>query len=149
MLCYVPVRPNWFLNGSETVTFRLGKTYAEIQALMSRPMTVVSRFLTLSENGWTGVATGKSHRGLVDTLGQHNLLERFTTLQTADRAPGKPNPEMLFKAMEETGASPEVTVMIGDTSYDMEMAVNAGVLGIGAAWGYHETQELRGRGRAQ
>ena len=101
----------------------------------------------LSDNGWTlGVATGKSYRGLVDTLEQHNLLERFATLQTGDRAPGKPNPEMLFKAMEETGASPEVTVMIGDTSYDMEMAVNAGVLGIGVAWGYHETEELERSG---
>ena len=101
----------------------------------------------LSDNGWTlGIATGKSHRGLVDTLEQHNLLERFTTLQTADRAPGKPNPTMLFKAMEETGASPQGTVMIGDTTYDMEMAVNAGVLGIGVAWGYHEIQELERSG---
>ena len=101
----------------------------------------------LSDNGWTlGVATGKSHRGLVDTLEQHNLLERFATLQTADRAPGKPNPEMLFKAMDETGASPVGTVMIGDTTYDMEMAVNAGVLAIGVAWGYHEIQELERSG---
>ena len=101
----------------------------------------------LSDNGWTlGVATGKSYRGLVDTLEQHNLLERFATLQTGDRAPGKPNPEMLFKAMEETGASPEGTVMIGDTTYDMEMAANAGVLAIGVTWGYHEIPELKRSG---
>ena len=101
----------------------------------------------LSENGWTlGVATGKSYGGLVDTLEEHNLLERFATLQTGDRAPGKPNPDMLFKAMEESGASPEGTVMIGDTTYDMEMAVNAGVLAIGVTWGYHEIPELKKSG---
>ena len=98
-------------------------------------------------DGWMlGVATGKSYRGLVSTLEQYNLLERFATLQTADRAPGKPNPSMLFKAMEETGASREDTVMIGDTTYDMEMAANAGVLAIGVAWGYHEIQELEESG---
>ena len=97
----------------------------------------------MANDGWTlGVATGKSYHGLVSTLEETSLLERFATLQTANRAPGKPNPSMLFKAMEETGAAREDTVMIGDTTYDMEMAVNAGVLAIGVAWGYHEIQEL-------
>ena len=52
----------------------------------------------------------------------------------------------LIKAMEETGASRMATVMIGDTTYDMEMAVNAGVLAIGVAWGYHDIQELEDSG---
>jgi phosphoglycolate phosphatase len=97
--------------------------------------------------GWLlGVATGKSYRGLNETLDTHNLLDRFVTLQTADRARGKPHPEMLFKAMDEAGTSPENTVMIGDTTFDIEMSVNAGVRAIGVNWGYHDGNELLASG---
>jgi len=102
---------------------------------------------SLSSSGWVlGVATGKSHRGLVGTLENHNVLSHFATLQTADRARGKPDPEMLEKAMIETGAVIETTVMIGDTTFDMDMARNAGVMAIGVQWGYHETEELERAG---
>jgi len=97
--------------------------------------------------GWLmGMATGKSMRGLVATLGRHGLGERFVTLQTADTALGKPNPDMLYQAMNEAGVDAAMTVMIGDTTYDMEMAVNAGTLAVGVAWGYHEAEELRDAG---
>lgn len=89
-----------------------------------------------------GVATGKAHKGLLNTLKTHDLQARFVTLQTADKAPGKPNPDMLYNAMAETGAAREDTVMVGDTSYDMEMAVNAGTLAVGVAWGYHDRRDL-------
>jgi phosphoglycolate phosphatase len=89
-----------------------------------------------------GVATGKSQRGLRAVLERHGLLGRFVTLQTADIAEGKPHPEMLHRAMAETGADLVDTVMIGDTSYDMQMAANAGVAAIGVGWGYHPTAEL-------
>jgi len=88
------------------------------------------------------VATGKSRRGLVETLERHDLARRFTVLKTADDAPGKPNPDMLLAAMDETGASPHTTVMIGDTVFDIEMAVNARTPGIGVSWGYHDPAEL-------
>ncbi|MBL4615117.1 MAG: HAD-IA family hydrolase [Magnetovibrio sp.] len=96
-----------------------------------------------------GVATGKSHRGLVATLKHHQLYERFVTHQTADRAQGKPHPDMMFKAMNETGAEPQDTIMIGDTTFDIEMAKNAGVRSIGVSWGYHQTEELMDAGAAQ
>lgn len=89
-----------------------------------------------------GVATGKSRRGLTATLGQHGLLSRFATLQTSDVAAGKPHPEMLHRAMSETGALPEHTVLVGDTTFDMTMARNAKVRAIGVSWGYHEVDEL-------
>ena len=89
-----------------------------------------------------GVATGKSQRGLRAVLDRHGLLRRFVTLQTADLAAGKPHPEMLHRAMAETGADRLDTVMIGDTSYDIQMAANANVAGIGVAWGYHPPGEL-------
>ncbi len=97
----------------------------------------------LVADGWLlGVATGKSHRGLLATLEKHDLSNRFVTLQTADRARGKPHPEMLIKAMEEAGVSAPDTVMIGDTTFDIEMSINAGVRAICVAWGYHDPGEL-------
>lgn len=101
----------------------------------------------LDHAGWLmGVATGKSWRGLSSTLSHHDLMGRFVTHQTADRAQGKPHPEMMLNAMRDTGVEPERTVMIGDTTYDVEMANNAGVKAIGVAWGYHETDELMDAG---
>lgn len=93
-----------------------------------------------------GVATGKGRRGLIDTLDRHGLAERFVTLQTSDVAAGKPHPEMLERAMAEVGARPENTAMIGDTVFDILMARNAGVAGIGVSWGYHEVEELHASG---
>lgn len=89
-----------------------------------------------------GLATGKSRRGVDWTLGRYGILARFATIQTADHGPSKPNPDMLLRAMAETGAGPAGTVFIGDTTFDMEMAANAGVMGIGVDWGYHEPEEL-------
>ena len=89
-----------------------------------------------------GIATGKSRRGLDATLARHQLTGRFATLQTSDDGPGKPNPGMLLRAMAETGAGAEDTVMIGDTSFDMLMARSAGAVAIGVSWGYHDAGEL-------
>ncbi len=97
----------------------------------------------LEEAGYLfGVATGKSLAGLKRTLDMHGLRDHFSTLQTADLNPGKPNPGMIEAAIAETGVEVADTVMIGDTSYDIEMARNAGTLAIGVAWGYHQSQEL-------
>lgn len=97
----------------------------------------------LEASGWVlGVATGKSDRGLHHVLETHGLLDRFVTLQTADRHPSKPHPAMVELAITEAGAAPETTAMIGDTSFDMAMAVNANVRAIGVDWGYHDEHEL-------
>ena len=96
-----------------------------------------------------GIATGKSRHGLVSSLERHDLSELFVTLQTADDGPGKPHPEILQRAMSDVGAEAGETVVIGDTSYDMEMAANAGVRALGVAWGYHGAEELRASGAAR
>jgi phosphoglycolate phosphatase len=102
---------------------------------------------TLAEAGWVlGVATGKSDRGLAHVLAHHDIGARFVTLQTADRHPSKPDPAMVVAAMTEAGATPETTVMIGDTSYDMLMARAAGAGALGVAWGYHPADELTAAG---
>jgi phosphoglycolate phosphatase len=97
----------------------------------------------LEADGWLlGVATGKSDRGLALCLERHGLTGRFVTLQTADRHPSKPHPSMVEAALAESGGAPELSIMIGDTSYDMAMAKAAGVGAVGVAWGYHERDEL-------
>lgn len=97
----------------------------------------------LRDDGWLlGVATGKSDRGLEHCLATHGLSRHFVTLQTADRHPSKPHPAMLDAALFEAGALPQHAVMIGDTAYDMVMAVSARVRALGVDWGYHTLAEL-------
>ena len=93
-----------------------------------------------------GIATGKSQRGVRAGLDRHELEEFFITVQTADDAPGKPHPGMLEQAMAHVGASKADTLMIGDTTFDIEMAVGAGVRAIGVSWGYHGVEALTNAG---
>jgi phosphoglycolate phosphatase len=89
-----------------------------------------------------GIATGKNRRGLDRVLQRHGLAPRFHNFKTADDGPGKPHPHLLEAAMAEVGAAPEQTVMIGDTTYDIEMARAAGCVAVGVNWGNHEEQRL-------
>ena len=119
------------------------------EGLVEEPLFdgIADAIRALDEAGWLlGVATGKSDRGLRLCLERHGLHARFTTLQTADRHPSKPHPAMLHAAIAEAGASPETTVMIGDTSFDMMMAVSGGAHALGVGWGYHAPDELRAAG---
>ncbi len=93
-----------------------------------------------------GVATGKSLSGLDRLLDREGLRPFFATLQTSDTHPSKPHPAMLLEAMAEAGADPALTVMIGDSTYDVEMARSAGAAMIGVAWGYHPPSALLAAG---
>lgn len=89
-----------------------------------------------------GVATGKSRRGVAALFEREGLTHLFTTIQTADDHPSKPHPSMIFKAMSEADSGPDETVMIGDTTFDIEMALGANVGAIGVGWGYHPKEAL-------
>ena len=93
-----------------------------------------------------GIATGKARRGVDRLIETHGWAGWFATTQSADDAPSKPDPAMLVQAMAAAGAEPGATMMIGDTTYDMAMAVSAGVAAIGVAWGYHPVGALFGAG---
>lgn len=93
-----------------------------------------------------GIATGKSRRGVDRLLKTRGLEGCFVTIQTADDAPSKPHPAMIEQAMGEAGVRAEETVMIGDTTFDIEMAKNAGVAGLGVSWGYHPPAHLERAG---
>lgn len=88
------------------------------------------------------VATGKSRRGLDALIDGHALQKTFVSTQVADDHPSKPNPSMIYAALSQAGVEPDQAVMIGDTTYDMDMAQAAGVPAIGVAWGYHPVSAL-------
>ena len=84
------------------------------------------------------VATGKSRRGLDDALGTVELRGAFDGTRTADETRGKPHPQMLHELMDEFGVEPARTLMIGDTTHDLQMALNAGCASVGVSYGAHE-----------
>ena len=88
------------------------------------------------------VATGKSRQGLDDALHQVALRGMFDGSRTADETAGKPNPRMLNELMAEFGVSPERTLMIGDTTHDLEMAHNAGCASVAVSYGAHGTSDF-------
>ncbi len=88
------------------------------------------------------IATGKNLMGLKKSLEHHEFSDYFVTLKTADDGPSKPHPEILHQAMAENGIDACDTVMIGDTTYDIEMARSAGVTAVGVSWGYHTNNQL-------
>ena len=88
------------------------------------------------------IATGKSMKGVDIMLEREGWQNTFVSLQTADSAPSKPNPGMILNAMADSGVSAENTVMVGDTTFDMEMARSANAKAFGVAWGYHDIESL-------
>lgn len=125
--------------------FALRAAQPDIEPLYPGTRAVIES-LAAREDILLGVATGKSQRGVRMVLGHHGLLDHFCTIKTADDAPSKPHPGMVLDAMREAGSLPGDTVVIGDTSYDMEMARAAGASAIGVSWGYHPVADLHAAG---
>ncbi len=90
----------------------------------------------------TAIATGKSRKGLAHVLERHEMHELFDALITADDAQSKPHPEMIELLQWECDAQSERTVMIGDTSFDIEMGKAAKAYAVGVSWGNHPAEEL-------
>jgi phosphoglycolate phosphatase len=97
----------------------------------------------LSQEGYLlAIATGKSRRGLDYALDQTGLRGFFHTTRTVDEAFSKPHPQMLLDILDEMGVPPREAVMIGDTTYDLEMARNARTGSVGVCSGGHCREEL-------
>lgn len=117
-------RHHYFARQHEIVFF--DGTLAMLQALKTRGQLL-------------GVATGKSRRGLDDALNTSALRGLFDATRTADETASKPDPRMLFELMDELGVAPARTLMIGDTTHDLQLAANAGVANVGVSYGAHDS----------
>jgi len=92
------------------------------------------------------VATGKSRRGLVKEFERTNLESYFHASRCADETFSKPHPQMLLEILDQLGMEPARTLVVGDTEYDMEMAINAGADAIGVSCGVHTPERLMDNG---
>lgn len=119
----------------------LDRDPSECEVLFPQCRDVIAQ-LAADDNVLLGIATGKSKRGVDRLIEREGWHGHFITIQTADDHPSKPHPSMVLTAMAETGAAPHETIMIGDTTYDIEMAVAAKVGALGVTWGYHPRDEL-------
>ena len=87
-----------------------------------------------------GIATGKSRRGLDEALRSVELHGLFDATRTADETASKPHPLMLHELMAEAGAAAAHTLMIGDTTHDLQLAANAGAAAVAVSFGAHERE---------
>ena len=91
---------------------------------------------------WLAVATGKTRRGLDEVLQHVQLQGLFDSTRTADETASKPSPLMLNELMRELAVEPERTLMIGDTTHDLQLAINAGAARIGVSYGAHDHENF-------
>jgi phosphoglycolate phosphatase len=94
-------------------------------------------------NHLLAVATGKGRNGLDQSLSACGVESRFHASRCGDECFSKPHPQMLEELMDELGVAPEATLMIGDTTHDLQMAHNAGVSAVAVSYGAHEHDALQ------
>ncbi|MBL0919814.1 MAG: HAD-IA family hydrolase [Hydrogenophaga sp.] len=130
---------------------RLGERYRHHYIAHQNDLSLFEGVLPMlaelkSRQHWLTVATGKSRRGLDEALRAVELHGVFDGSRTADETAGKPNPAMLHQLMQEFGATPERTLMVGDTTHDLQMAAYAGCASVGVSYGAHEPDSFHALG---
>lgn len=135
------------------------KAYGRVQSRLrtepsfaERPFDGVAGLLeelSCLPNTVLGIATGHTSAAVAPALDALGWRDFFRTIQGADMAPSKPHPGMLLQALEATGTKPENAAFVGDTTFDMEMALAAKLRPIGVAWGYHTTERLMAAGASR
>ncbi len=126
---------------------RLGERYRHYYGIHQDDLSLFQGVLPLladlrARHHWLAVATGKSRRGLDEVLSSVELTGVFDGTRTADQTASKPSPQMLLELMREFGVEPERTLMIGDTTHDLQMALNAGCASLAVSYGAHEPAEF-------
>jgi phosphoglycolate phosphatase len=97
----------------------------------------------LADEGYLlAVATGKSRSGLDRVLAKTGVAHCFHASRCADESYSKPHPAMLLELMDRLGTAPAGTLMVGDTTHDLQMAANAGCSAIAVAAGAHDRTQL-------
>lgn len=109
-------------------------------------MADLVRELAAQPDVFVGMVTGKSRRGVAALTAHHGLTEAFHVVRTADDCPSKPHPAMVLECCAELGLDPSAALVVGDTTFDMEMACAARAGAVGVAWGSHSPAHLFGAG---
>lgn len=127
---------------------QLRQQYAAIFVADAEPVCffdgVLAALPHLKAKGYLlAVATGKSRRGLDRVVGEANLQGVFDVTRCADETASKPKPVMLQEILEDTATMPAAAVMVGDTTFDLDMAANAGVASIAVNYGAHTVEQLK------
>ena len=126
---------------------RYGAHYmARQDELVLFPGTLAMLQALKANNHWLAVATGKSRRGLDQALSATELHGVFDSSRTADETRSKPDPTMLLELMREFGVEPERTLMVGDTTHDLQLAANAGAASVAVSFGAHEHESFAAHG---
>lgn len=133
---YIPVEQAQSLAKQYSLNYYAGES--EIPLFAGAADTIIE----LNKRGFKlAVATGKGRRGLNLALAHCGLGMCFHETRTVDECFSKPHPQMLDELMDNLVALPERTLMIGDTSYDLQMAQNAGVSAIGVTYGAQPAEQ--------
>jgi len=144
------------LNESQANALRTAYIHHFVLAEEQRPAPLLFEGVAfglnrLKEAGMTlAVATGKSEKGLRRALSQvPEVAALFSAYRTADKSESKPSPLMLQQLMQELAFTPEKTLMVGDSEYDIAMGVAAGATSLGVDWGVHSPERLKAHGALQ
>jgi phosphoglycolate phosphatase len=123
----------------------LGERYKHHYVLHQNDISLFDGALTMlrelrERQHFLAVATGKSRRGLDEALHASELKGLFHASRTADETAGKPHPRMLYELMAEMGVDASRVLMVGDTTHDLQLALNAGCASVGVSYGAHEPE---------
>ena len=132
----------------EAMSARYKENYLKLQKLpeMQSPfyqgIEQVIDQLASEEETLLAIATGKSRRGLTSLIDANGWRNKFIAWRSADDCPSKPDAAMVLECCEIADCVACQSVMIGDASYDMQMAINAGAKALGVSWGYQSNADL-------
>ncbi len=136
----------------ETMTVRFKEHYMRLlqvpamQSVLYEGIESVVDLLNQQDETLLAIATGKSRQGLKKLIETPQFKGKFVAWRSADDCPSKPHPAMILECCEVAGCTPAQTVMVGDASFDMEMAVTARAGALGVSLGYQSTKELMSAG---
>ncbi|NDW07261.1 HAD-IA family hydrolase [Jiella pacifica] len=128
------------------IEYRAERARPDFTEALFAGMAELVRDLSARDAVFVGMVTGKSRRGVAALTAHHGIAECFAAVRTADDCPSKPHPAMVLECCAEFGIGAERAVVVGDTTFDMEMAKAAGARAFGVTWGSHSPELMHAAG---
>ena len=128
------------------IEYRAERARPDFTEALFPGMAELVRVLAARDAVFVGMVTGKSRRGVAALTAHHGIADCFAAVRTADDCPSKPHPAMVLECCAQFGIAADRSVVVGDTSFDMEMAKAAGARALGVTWGSHSSELMRAAG---